>query len=290
MASLYERILGRVSVDDIYHPITGELIVASGEEIDEDKAAKIQESPITEVEIRSVLTCESEQGVCAKCYGRNLAHNHMVQKGEVVGVMAAQSIGEPGTQLTLRTFHAGGVASTDTVDRLIKAKYDGNLEIDLLRTVDVMDDEGNSYKVVVGRQAEMRVVDPHTQMTLIKENIPYGAKLFKESGAEVKADDIIFETDPFNAVIIAEVPGQIRYEDMVEGSTYTVHSDANIATGHSERIIIESKDKRLSPAMSIISEDDNALKTYNASSRCHLMMNHGQRSRLEISSSRYHVQ
>ncbi|MDY3120631.1 DNA-directed RNA polymerase subunit beta' [Porphyromonas somerae] len=277
VASLYERILGRVSVHDVVHPISGELIVAAGEEIDEAKASKIQESPITEVEIRSVLTCEAKQGVCAKCYGRNLAHNHLVHKGEVVGVVAAQSIGEPGTQLTLRTFHAGGVASTDTIERLIKAKYDGILEIEELRTVDAKDEEGKPFKVVVGRQAEMHIVDPHTHMTLINENIPYGAKLFIEPGAEVKADDIIFETDPFNAVIVAEVSGKLQYEDVVEGSTFRVQSDTNIAAGHTDRIIIESKDKKLSPAMSIIGKDGEVIKTYNLPVGAHLNNQQGQK-------------
>lgn len=277
VASLYERILGRVSVHDIIHPLTGELIVGADEEITESIATKIQQSPITEVEIRSVLTCESKHGVCAKCYGRNLAHNTMVQKGEVVGVVAAQSIGEPGTQLTLRTFHAGGVASTDTIERSFKAKYDGILEIDELRTVDVKGSEDFAgYKVVVGRQAEMRVIDPNTRMTLITENIPYGAKLFYASGDTVGQEDIIFETDPFNAVIIAEEAGTLSYEDLKEGVTYRVESDASVTSGHADRIVTESKDRSLSPAMNILSKSGELLKSYNLPTGAHLVKNEGE--------------
>lgn len=276
VASLYERILGRVSVHDIVHPITGEMIVRSGDEINETAAEAIQKSPITEVEIRSVLTCESRRGVCAKCYGRDLSHNHMVQHGEVVGVVAAQSIGEPGTQLTLRTFHAGGVASSDTIERFFKAKYDGILEIDELRTVDAKDEEGRDIMVVVGRQAEMRVVDENTHMTLITDNIPYGSKLFIKSGSKVGKDDIIFESDPFNAVVVAELNGKIEYEDLQENVTYRVQTDSNVASGHHDRIIIESKDKSMSPAMTIIDKDGNKLKTYNLPVNAHLQKDNKQ--------------
>ncbi len=271
VASLYERILGRVSVHDIIHPLTGELIVKSGEEIREKAAEIIQESPITEVEIRSVLTCESKRGVCAKCYGRNLAHNSPVEIGEVVGVVAAQSIGEPGTQLTLRTFHAGGVASSDTVERFFKAKYDGILEIDELRTVDYKREDGKTVMVVIGRQAEMRVVDKNTQMTLINTNIPYGAILYTKPGSEVGADDIIYESDPFNAVLLAEVDGTLKYEDVVENVTFQIQSDSNVSSVHEERIIIESKDKKLSPALNIEDKDGNILKAINLPINAHLV-------------------
>ncbi|MDN4753283.1 DNA-directed RNA polymerase subunit beta' [Porphyromonadaceae bacterium W3.11] len=277
VASLYERILGRISVHDIIHPITGKIIVKAGEEINEKLAAEIQASPINEVEIRSVLTCESKKGVCAMCYGRNLAHNSLAQKGEVVGVVAAQSIGEPGTQLTLRTFHAGGVASTDTIERNFKAKYDGILEIEELRTVDTTDESGKAYQVVVGRQAEMRVIDPNTKMTLISDNIPYGAKLLFKPGSMVKADDVIFETDPFNAVIIAEEGGKLKYEDVKEGATYRIQTDSNVAAGHSDKIIIESKDKSLSPALIITDKSGDILRTYNLPVGAHISKENGSK-------------
>lgn len=208
VATLSERILGRVSVHDVQHPITGEILVHAGEEITEAIAQKIEESPIERVEIRSVLTCESKKGVCAKCYGRNLANNRMVQKGEAVGVIAAQSIGEPGTQLTLRTFHVGGVASNIAAVSNVTSRYDGILEIEELRTVDYIGDDGSKQMIVVGRLAEMRIVDPNTKMVLTAANIPYGSKLFFNNGDAVKKGDIICEWDPFNAVIISEATGK----------------------------------------------------------------------------------
>ena len=250
IASLYERILGRVSVHDVIHPITGEVIVRSGEEIREDAAKAIQDSPIESVEIRSVLTCESKKGVCAKCYGRNLATNRMVQKGEVVGVIAAQSIGEPGTQLTLRTFHVGGIASNIATENSITSKYDGILEIDELRAVEAVDEvSGKKHLVVVSRLAEMRIVDPNTKIVLLTHNIPYGSKLFFNNGDSIKKGDVIIEWDPFNAVIVSEVSGKIEFESLVENVTYKVESDET--TGLKEKIIIESKDKtKLRPLIS----------------------------------------
>ncbi|MDE5961479.1 MAG: DNA-directed RNA polymerase subunit beta', partial [Duncaniella sp.] len=211
VASLGERILGRVSVHDIIDPTNGELIVAAGEEINDIAADRINESPIESVEIRSVLTCESKKGVCAKCYGRNLATHRMVQMGEAVGVIAAQSIGEPGTQLTLRTFHVGGVASNIAAVNSLTSRYDGILEIDELRTVqtDEADSKGRNVDVVIGRLAEMRIVDPNTKMMLTNANIPYGAKLFFDNGATIKKGDVICEWDPFNAVIVSEVGGKV---------------------------------------------------------------------------------
>ena len=190
IASLGERILGRVSVHDVIHPLTGEVIVRAGEEIREDAAKKIEDSPIESVEIRSVLTCESKKGVCAKCYGRNLATNQMVQKGEVVGVIAAQSIGEPGTQLTLRTFHVGGIASNVATENSITSKYDGVLEIEELRAVD-SEENGKKFQVVVSRLAELRIVDPTTKIVLLAHNIPYGSKLFFKNGDTIKKGDVI---------------------------------------------------------------------------------------------------
>ena len=221
IASLGERILGRVSVHDVIHPLTGEVIVRAGEEIREDAAKKIEDSPIESVEIRSVLTCESKKGVCAKCYGRNLATNQMVQKGEVVGVIAAQSIGEPGTQLTLRTFHVGGIASNVATENSITSKYDGVLEIEELRAVD-SEENGKKFQVVVSRLAELRIVDPTTKIVLLAHNIPYGSKLFFKNGDTIKKGDVIIEWDPFNAVIVSEVSGKIEFESLVENVTYNV--------------------------------------------------------------------
>ncbi|MDR1722865.1 MAG: DNA-directed RNA polymerase subunit beta' [Tannerella sp.] len=270
IATLYERILGRVSVHDVIHPITGKVIVKSGEEIREKEAQEIQDSPIESVEIRSVLTCESKKGVCAKCYGRNLATGRMVQKGEVVGVIAAQSIGEPGTQLTLRTFHVGGIASNIATENSLVSKYDGLLEIDELRTVYSVDDKCN---VVVSRLAEMRVVEPNTKIILHNINIPYGSKLFFANGDMVKKNDKIIEWDPFNAVIIAEADGTIVFESMEENITYKVESDET--TGLKEMIIIESKDKTKAPSALIVDEEKNPLKTYSLPLGAHLTKSDG---------------
>ena len=275
VASLYERILGRVSVHDVIDPLTGDLIVAAGEEIVEAAAKRIENSPIERVEIRSVLTCEARHGVCAKCYGRNLATGRMVNKGEAVGVIAAQSIGEPGTQLTLRTFHVGGVASNIAVDNGITSKYDGRLEIDELRTVDAEDAAGNKYQVVVGRLAEARIIDHNTGIALTTQNIPYGSKLFIPAGSEIKKGDKICEWDPFNAVIVSEVAGTVQFESMVENSTYKVESDET--TGLLEKIIIESKDKTKAPAAQIVDKAGNVLKTYNLPVGAHLVVDAKQK-------------
>jgi DNA-directed RNA polymerase subunit beta' len=266
IASLYERILGRVSVHDIIHPTTGEILVLSGEEIREDAAQKIQESPIESVEIRSVLTCESKKGVCAKCYGRNLATNQMVQKGEVVGVTAAQSIGEPGTQLTLRTFHVGGIASNIATESGLVSKFDGVIEIDELRTVE---SELDKCLVVVSRLAELRILDPNTRIVLHTHNIPYGSKLYFTSGQEVKKGDTVIEWDPFNAVIVSEMSGKLSFENMIENVTYKVESDET--TGLKEKIIIESKDKTKVPAAHILDAKKNILKTYSLPLGAHVV-------------------
>ncbi|MGP1421469.1 MAG: DNA-directed RNA polymerase subunit beta' [Tannerella sp.] len=270
IASLYERILGRVSVHDIIHPITGRIIVKSGEEIREKQAAEIQNSPIESVEIRSVLTCESKKGVCAKCYGRNLATGQMVQKGEVVGVIAAQSIGEPGTQLTLRTFHVGGIASNIATENSLVSKYDGVLEIDELRAVD---SEVEKCKIVVSRLAELRIVDPHTKIILHNHNIPYGSKLFFDHGSTIQKGDKIIEWDPFNAVIVSEVAGKLAFESMDENVTYKVESDET--TGLKEKIIIESKDKTKIPAAHILNADNEPLKNYSLPLGAHVVKEEG---------------
>ena len=272
IASLGERILGRVSVHDVIHPLTGEVIVRAGEEIREDAAKKIEDSPIESVEIRSVLTCESKKGVCAKCYGRNLATNQMVQKGEVVGVIAAQSIGEPGTQLTLRTFHVGGIASNVATENSITSKYDGVLEIEELRAVD-SEENGKKFQVVVSRLAELRIVDPTTKIVLLAHNIPYGSKLFFKNGDTIKKGDVIIEWDPFNAVIVSEVSGKIEFESLVENVTYNVESDET--TGLKEKIIIESKDKTKAPAAHIVDENGNYLKNYSLPLGAHVVKDEG---------------
>ena len=272
IATLYERILGRVSVHDIVHPTTGELIVAGGEEITEDIAQRIEDSPIESVEIRSVLTCESKKGVCAKCYGRNLASSRMVQKGEAVGVIAAQSIGEPGTQLTLRTFHAGANIAANAS---IVAKNPARLEFEELRTVDVIDEAGEPAKVVVGRLAEVRFVDVNTGIVLSTHNVPYGSTLYAADGEMVEKGKMIARWDPFNAVIITEATGKIEFEGVIENVTYKVESDES--TGLREIIIIESKDKTKVPTAHIMTEDGELIRTYNLPVGGHVVVEDGQK-------------
>ena len=263
-----------VSVHDIVHPTTGKLIVAGGEEITEDIAQEIEDSPIESVEIRSVLTCESKKGVCAKCYGRNLASSRMVQKGEAVGVIAAQSIGEPGTQLTLRTFHAGGIAGNMAANASIVAKNNARLEFEELRTVDTVDEMGEAVKVVVGRLAEVRFIDVNTGIILSTHNVPYGSKLYAADGDIVEKGKLIAKWDPFNAVIITEATGKIEFESVVENVTYKVESDE--ATGLREIIIIESKDKTKVPSAHIVTEDGNLIRTYNLPVGGHVVVENGQ--------------
>ncbi len=272
--TLYDRILGRVALHDVYHPLTGEIIVKGGEEITEILAQKIEDSPIESVEIRSVLTCESKHGVCANCYGRNLASGRMVQKGEAVGVIAAQSIGEPGTQLTLRTFHQGGTASNVAANSKIEVKYDGTLEIEELRTVAYQDKEGQKYDVVTGRSAEMKIVDAKTGVILSSGNIPYGSKLYFKDGSSVKKGDLIAEWDPFNAVILSEVTGKISFANIVEGQTYRVESDEQ--TGYFEKVVVESKVKTKNPFIRILDKEGGELRTYDLPVGAHIMVEDGQ--------------
>ena len=273
VASLGERILGRVSVHDVVNPLTNEILVHAGEEITEVIAKKIEDSPIEQVEIRSVLTCESKKGVCAKCYGRNLSNNRMVQKGEAVGVIAAQSIGEPGTQLTLRTFHVGGIASNIAAVSSVTSRYEGILEIDELRTVENVSDSGTRVQIVVGRLAEMRIIDPNTKMVLMTANIPYGSKLFFNNGDTVKKGDMICEWDPFNAVIVSEVGGRVNFEAVEEGVTYRVESDEQ--SGLKEKIIIESKDRTRVPSAQLLDEAGQVIKSYALPVGAHLMIEDG---------------
>jgi len=268
--SLYDRILGRTALQDIVDPTTGGLIVGAGGEFDEEIAQRIEDSPIEAVEIRSVLTCESKHGVCSKCYGRNLATGRMVQKGEAVGVIAAQSIGEPGTQLTLRTFHVGGTASNIATSSKINAKYGGLIEIDELRAVPYESSEGRKFFVVIGRSAEMRILDKNTRMVLTTQNIPYGASLFVEHGNEVNSGDLICEWDPYNAVIVSEVNGKIIFNNMIEGITYRTDSDEQ--TGYYEKVIIDTKDKTRNPSISIVNSDGEILRSYDMPVGAHIVV------------------
>ena len=269
--SLHDRILGRVALNDVYHPITGEILATSGEVIDEKIADEIKKSPIETLEIRSVLTCESRQGVCSKCYGRNLANGRLVQLGEAVGVIAAQSIGEPGTQLTLRTFHVGGTASNIAVSSSVIAKHDGIAEIDELRTVERVNTDGKKVNVVIGRSTEVRIVDVNTGITLTTGNIPYGSLLHIKPGSKVKKGDLICEWDPYNAVIVSEFGGKLEFESIKENVTYREEADEQ--TGFKEKVIIESKDKTLSPMIKVVSSRGDVLKTYNIPVGAHIVVN-----------------
>ncbi|MBR4921579.1 MAG: DNA-directed RNA polymerase subunit beta' [Prevotella sp.] len=273
ISTLYERILGRVSVHDIIHPSTGELIVAAGEEITEPIAQAIEDSPIESVEIRSVLTCESKHGVCMKCYGRNLATRRMVQKGEAVGVIAAQAIGEPGTQLTLRTFHAGGVAANAAANASIVAKNDSMLELEEVRTVP-FDEDGRECEMVVSRLGEVRFVDPHTKIVLSTMNVPYGSSLYFKSGDTVKKGDKIAQWDPFNAVIVTEYAGTLKFHDVIEGVTFRAETDDT--TGLTEKIVTESKDKSRVPTCDVIGADGEIIGTYNFPVGGHVVVEDGQ--------------
>ena len=277
ISSLSERILGRVSVHDIVHPMTGRLIVAAGEEITEPIAAEIEASPIESVEIRSVLTCESKHGVCQKCYGRNLATSRMVQKGEAVGVIAAQSIGEPGTQLTLRTFHAGGIASNAAANASIISKQDCRVEFEEMRTVDIINEDGAAGKIVVGRLAEVHFIDINTGIVLSSQNIPYGAQLFVGDKEKVEKGTMVAKWDPFNAVIVTELAGKIHFNDVIEGVTYRVEEDE--ATGLRERIIIEAKERNRIPSADILDEKGNIIRSYNFPINGHLAVEDGEELR-----------
>jgi len=269
--TLYERIVGRTSVHDVINPLTEELLVSSGEEITEEIAQRIEDSPIDMVEIRSVLTCESRKGVCSKCYGRNLATARKVQIGEAVGVVAAQSIGEPGTQLTLRTFHVGGTAGNIGTSSSIVANYDAYAEIEELRTVNQKNEEGNVSKIVVGRMGELRLIDKKTKVVLSTHTIPYGSKLFIENNTNIKKGTLICEWDPYNAVIIAEQSGKVNFDNLIQGVTYREEADEQ--TGYTEKVIIETKDKTKNPELQIIGKSKEILKNYNLPVSAHIMVN-----------------
>ena len=268
--TLKERILGRTTVHDVYNPHTGEMIVAAGEEITESVADAIDAAGIESVEIRSVLTCESRNGVCAKCYGRNLATGRMVQKGEVVGVIAAQSIGEPGTQLTLRTFHVGGVAGGVATDNSIVSRYEGRIEIDELRVVKSKSDDGKEINMVISRLAELRIVDERTGIVLYTHNLPYGSMLYMNDGDTVKKGDLICEWDPYNAVIISEYDGKVAFENVIEGVTYRDEFDEQ--TGFREIVITESRDKTKNPVIRILNKQGEEQKQYNLPVGAHIVV------------------
>ena len=272
--SLGERILGRTSVHDIFNPLTGELIIPAGEEITEDIANLIESLPIEQVEIRSVLTCESRKGVCAKCYGRNLASGRMVEKGEVVGVIAAQSIGEPGTQLTLRTFHVGGTASSTASESSITSKYNGKLEFEELRTIERVTDEG-VQDVVVSRTTEVRIVDENTGITYSQYDVPYGSILYKKDGDVVKKGDLICEWDAYNAITIIEAAGKARFDSMIDGVTFREEM-ADEYSLNRDKVIIESRDKSKNPTIVIVDENGESLRHYNLPVGAHVMVEDGQ--------------
>jgi DNA-directed RNA polymerase subunit beta' len=271
---LYDRILGRVSVHDVYDPFTNDLIVNSGDQITENVAKKIEESALEAVEIRSVLTCEAKRGVCAKCYGRNLASGRMVQIGEAVGVIAAQSIGEPGTQLTLRTFHVGGTASNIAAESTIVAKFDGKVEFEGIRTVEYKTEDGK-VDVVLGRSGEIRIVEPKTGKVIMTNNIPYGAQLKVKDGTTVSRGEVICSWDPYNAVIISEFEGKIEFEAIEEGITFREESDEQ--TGHKEKVIIDSRDKTKNPAIKVVDKKGEGIKAYNIPVGAHIAVEKGEK-------------
>ncbi len=272
---LYDRILGRVSLHDVVDPISNEVYVKSGELINENEATAIEQSAIQMVEVRSALTCESKRGICGKCYGRNLATGKMVQKGEAVGVIAAQSIGEPGTQLTLRTFHVGGTAGNISEESSITAKFDGKVILDELRTVEGEDSEGNKVEIVIGRTGEFRLMDNKTGINLMTSNIPYGSYIYKKDGDKVKKGDVICRWDPYNAVIISEISGTIKFSDIEQGLTYRVEIDEQ--TGFMEKVISETRNKKLVPTISIVDKKGEELKHYTLPVGSHIIVEDGDK-------------
>jgi DNA-directed RNA polymerase subunit beta' len=273
---LFDRIVGRTSVHDVYHPDSDVIIVEAGELISEEVAHVIDKASIEEVEIRSVLTCEMRRGVCSKCYGRNLATHRKAALGDAVGVIAAQSIGEPGTQLTLRTFHVGGTASNTTDVSDMKAKASGSLEIDELRTIERTNADGSKKIVVVGRSAEMKITDEKTGIVVMNANIPYGSELVIENNIKIKKGDVICKWDPYNAVIVSEVAGKVVFDSIVEGVTYREEVDEQ--TGFTEKVITESRDKKKNPAIHIIDAKTKAvLREYSLPVDAHISVNEGDK-------------
>jgi len=268
---LSDRIEGRTSLHNVYHPVTEELIILAGEEISHDVAMQIEDSGIETVEIRSVLTCEAKRGVCVKCYGKNLATGYIAQRGDAVGIIAAQSIGEPGTQLTLRTFHVGGVAGSSSIESTLNAKFDGTIQFDGLRTVDAVNNDGNKVRIVIGRTGEVRIMDVKNDRLMITNNVPYGATLNVKDGQQVKKGDTICTWDPFNNVIVAELNGKIKFVDVLDGVTY--RDEADEQTGHREKVVIETKDKTKIPTISVEGAKDS--KHYNLPVGSHIGIEEG---------------
>ena len=269
--SLGDRIVGRTALNDVVNPLNHEVIVKAGEEINDLHVELINASPIESVEVRSALTCETKQGICKKCYGRNLATNKTVQLGEAVGVVAAQSIGEPGTQLTLRTFHVGGVAGNISEENKLKAKFAGVVEIEELKTVKGKNSESKVVDIVISRTSEIKIIDPVTNVVMSTNIIPYGSELFVKEGDKINIDDVICEWDPFNGVIIAEFGGKIKYENLEQGVNYQVEIDEQ--TGFQEKVISESRDKKKIPTLLLVGKGDEVLRSYNLPVGAHLMVN-----------------
>ena len=273
--SLGERILGRTSVHDIFNPLTGELIIKAGEEIREATANLIDHLPIEQVEIRSVLTCESRKGVCAKCYGRNLATSRMVEKGEVVGVIAAQSIGEPGTQLTLRTFHVGGTASS-TADSSIESKYDGKVVFEELRTIQKIGEDGSAQDIVVSRMTEVSIIDENTGITYSHYDVPYGSRLYFKDGDTIKKGDLLCEWDPYNAITIVETAGKVQFDNLYDGVNFREEAADEFAV-NKDKVIIESRDKTKNPSILILDDEGNQIRQYNLPVGAHVIANNGDK-------------
>ncbi|WP_347374387.1 DNA-directed RNA polymerase subunit beta' [Aequorivita sp. Q41] len=276
--SLRDRIVGRTALNDVVNPLTKELLVASGEHIYEEIADAIAASPLESVEVRSALTCEAKKGICSQCYGRNLATNKMVQRGEAVGVVAAQSIGEPGTQLTLRTFHVGGIAGNISEENKLVVKFDGKAEIEDLKTVKGEDNQGKSVDIVISRTSEIKLTDKKTGIVLSTNNIPYGSTLYVKDGDSLSAGDVVCSWDPYNGVIISEFAGKIKYENIVQGMTYQVEIDEQ--TGFQEKVISESRDKKRIPTLQILGKKDEVIRSYNLPVGAHLMVDDGDKIKI----------
>ncbi|WP_117883594.1 DNA-directed RNA polymerase subunit beta' [Aureibaculum luteum] len=273
--SLGDRIFGRTSLNNVRNPLTDEIIVGEGEQIDEDIIAVIESLPIESVEVRSALTCEASRGICAKCYGNSLSTRNMVQIGEAVGVIAAQSIGEPGTQLTLRTFHVGGIAGNISEENKLTAKFDGAVEIEDLNTVEGLDNDGNKADIVISRTSEIKILDKKTGITLSTNNIPYGSYLSVKDAKTIKKGDVICQWDPYNGVIVSEFKGKIGFENIDQGITYVVEVDEQ--TGHQEKVISESKNKKVVPTLLILDAKGEVIRSYSLPVGAHLMVEEGEK-------------
>ncbi|MFT5435641.1 MAG: DNA-directed RNA polymerase subunit beta' [Ulvibacter sp.] len=276
--TLFDRIVGRTALYDVVNPLTKEILVVAGDHIDEAVAKKIENSPIDKVEVRSALSCEAKKGICSQCYGRNLATNKMVQRGEAVGVVAAQSIGEPGTQLTLRTFHVGGIAGNISEENKLSVRFDGRAEIEDLKTVKGEDNEGKSIDIVISRTSEIKLVDKKTGIVLSTNNIPYGSSIYVNDGSNLSKGDVVCSWDPYNGVIISEFAGKIKYENIEQGITFQVEIDEQ--TGFQEKVISESRDKKKIPTLQILGKKDEVIRSYNLPVGAHLMVDDGDKIKI----------